>query len=109
MRGGGAGTTPSRKGPRAVLDDSPAYQAQHAEKAFDANHGRPWARPRTDEATVQAGMGSRPRESERSVGAMRAGNAAGAKGPHFRDASSKGEDRAHPLQGFHDEDEHGAP
>ncbi len=58
---------------------------------------------------MQAGMGGADGESERSILARRAGNAAGAKGPHFRDASSKGEDRAHPLQGATYEDEHEAP
>ena len=98
MRDGGIGNTPVLKCALSEQDGSPVYQAQHAEKAFDVNHGRPQVRPRTDGVTTRAGVGCMPGESERPVRARRAGNAAGAKGPYFRGASSRGKGRALPPQ-----------
>jgi hypothetical protein len=109
MKGRATGSALSRRGAWTEQDGSPAYQAQHAEKVHDVNHGRPQACSQSEGITTHVGVGCLPGESERSVVARKAGNAAGAKGPHFREASLKGEDRAHPLQGASDEDEYRAP
>jgi len=74
MKDGGTGEPPVPKRARSEQDGSPAYQAQHAEKAFDVNHGRPQARPRTDGVTTRVGVERAPGESERPVRARRAGN-----------------------------------
>ena len=108
MKGGGIGNTPVLKCALSEQDGSPVYQAQHAEKAFDVNHGRPQASPRTDGVTTRVGVECVPGESERPILARRAGNAAGAKGPYFRGASSRGEGRALPPQDAPGEDVYGA-
>lgn len=39
VKGGATGSAPPRRGTWAEQDGSPVYQAQHAEKVSDVNHG----------------------------------------------------------------------